>query len=82
MWNMKTGECIKDLLTDLTGVWQVKFDERRCVAAVQRDNLTYVEVLDFGASRDGIPASDRGSRKLVSFDDHRSSGIVEEDEDL
>ncbi|TVY19482.1 Cell division control protein 4 [Lachnellula arida] len=81
MWNMKTGECIKDLLTDLTGVWQVKFDERRCVAAVQRDNLTYVEVLDFGASRDGIPASDRGSRKLVSFDDHRSSGIVEEDED-
>ncbi|TVY41043.1 Cell division control protein [Lachnellula subtilissima] len=81
MWNMKTGECIKDLLTDLTGVWQVKFDERRCVAAVQRDNLTYVEVLDFGASRDGIPASERGSRKLVSFDDHRSSGIVEEDED-
>jgi len=44
MWNIKTGECIKDLLTDLTGVWQVKFDERRCVAAVQRDELTYVEV--------------------------------------
>ncbi|KAK0125251.1 SCF ubiquitin ligase complex subunit cdc4, variant 2 [Cadophora gregata f. sp. sojae] len=44
LWNIKTGECIKDLLTDLSGVWQVKFDERRCVAAVQRDNLTYVEV--------------------------------------
>jgi F-box and WD-40 domain protein CDC4 len=44
MWNVKTGECIKDLLTDLSGVWQVKFDERRCVAAVQRDNLTFVEV--------------------------------------
>jgi len=44
MWNVKTGECMKDLLTDLTGVWQVKFDERRCVAAVQRDNLTFVEV--------------------------------------
>ena len=44
MWNIKTGECIKDLLTDLSGVWQVKFDERRCVAAVQRDNLTFVEV--------------------------------------
>lgn len=44
MWNVKTGECTKDLLTDLTGVWQVKFDERRCVAAVQRDNLTFVEV--------------------------------------
>jgi F-box and WD-40 domain protein CDC4 len=44
MWNVKTGECITDLLTDLSGVWQVKFDERRCVAAVQRDSLTYVEV--------------------------------------
>jgi F-box and WD-40 domain protein CDC4 len=44
LWNIKTGECVKDLLTDLSGVWQVKFDERRCVAAVQRDNLTFVEV--------------------------------------
>jgi F-box and WD-40 domain protein CDC4 len=43
LWNIKTGECTKDLLTDLSGVWQVKFDERRCVAAVQRNNLTYVE---------------------------------------
>ena len=44
MWNIKTGECIKDLLSDLSGVWQVKFNERRCVAAVQRDNMTYIEV--------------------------------------
>lgn len=44
LWDVKTGECIKDLLTDLSGVWQVKFDQRRCVAAVQRDNLTFVEV--------------------------------------
>lgn len=44
MWDVRTGECIQDLLTDLSGVWQVKFDGRRCVAAVQRDQLTYVEV--------------------------------------
>ena len=44
MWNVRTGECVKDLLTDLSGVWQVKFNERRCVAAVQRDNMTYIEV--------------------------------------
>lgn len=44
LWNIKTGECIKDLLSDLSGVWQVKFNERRCVAAVQRDGLTYIEV--------------------------------------
>lgn len=44
MWDVQTGECVQDLLTDLSGVWQVKFDGRRCVAAVQRDQLTYVEV--------------------------------------
>lgn len=44
MWDITTGQCVQDLLTDLTGVWQVKFDDRRCVAAVQRDQLTYVEV--------------------------------------
>lgn len=44
MWNVRNGECVKDLLTELSGVWQVRFDERRCVAAVQRNNLTYIEV--------------------------------------
>lgn len=44
MWNVANGEFVKDLLTDLSGVWQVKFNERRCVAAVQRNNLTYIEV--------------------------------------
>lgn len=44
MWDVNNGECVQDLLTGLSGVWQVKFDERRCVAAVQRDNLTYIEV--------------------------------------
>lgn len=44
MWDVRTGECVRDLLTDLRGVWQVKFDGRRCVGAVQRDNLTYIEV--------------------------------------
>ncbi|TKA69319.1 hypothetical protein B0A49_07885 [Cryomyces minteri] len=64
MWNIRTGECVRDLLTDLSGVWQVRFNERRCVAAVQRSNYTYIEVLDFGAARDGIP-EDRRSRRIV-----------------
>lgn len=44
MWDVKTGECLRDLLTDLNGVWKIQYDEKRCVAAVQRDNLTYIEV--------------------------------------
>ncbi|KAL8855115.1 MAG: hypothetical protein Q9221_000021 [Calogaya cf. arnoldii] len=40
MWNVANGKFVKDLLTDLSGVWQVNFNERRCVAAVQRNGLT------------------------------------------
>ncbi|KAH6633370.1 WD40-repeat-containing domain protein [Boeremia exigua] len=70
MWNVKTGEFVQDLLTDLSGVWQVKFNERRCVAAVQRNSLTYIEVLDFGATRDGIPLNERGRRIVVNNRGH------------
>ncbi|KAE8386891.1 SCF ubiquitin ligase complex subunit cdc4 [Aspergillus alliaceus] len=66
MWDVRTGECVRDLLTDLSGVWQVKFNDRRCVAAVQRDSLTYIEVLDFGASRDGVPEDQLGKRIVVN----------------
>ncbi|WPH00528.1 Hypothetical protein R9X50_00335700 [Acrodontium crateriforme] len=44
MWNVKNGDCVRDLLTDLSGVWQV---------------------LDFGASRDGVPDEQRGRRIVV-----------------
>ncbi|KAJ5156277.1 hypothetical protein N7492_009080 [Penicillium capsulatum] len=66
MWDVTTGACVRDLLTDLSGVWQVKFNDRRCVAAVQRDNLTYIEVLDFGAARDRVPDNKLGKRVVVN----------------
>jgi F-box and WD-40 domain protein CDC4 len=72
MWDVRTGECVQDLLTDLSGVWQVKFDERRCVAAVQRDSLTYVEILDFGAVRDGHAPEELGKRILLNEPDVRA----------
>ncbi|TGJ88599.1 hypothetical protein E0Z10_g158 [Xylaria hypoxylon] len=77
MWDTRTGECLQDLLTDLSGVWQVRFDERRCVAAVQRENLTYVEVLDFGAIRDGKKPEELGKRILLNA--HEVQSIMEED---
>ncbi|KAF1945344.1 WD40 repeat-like protein [Clathrospora elynae] len=79
MWNVKTGEFVKDLLTDLSGVWQVKFNERRCVAAVQRNSMTYIEVLDFGASRDGVPADQRGRRIVVNSKGHEIEDVTEAD---
>jgi F-box and WD-40 domain protein CDC4 len=44
MWDVRTGRCVRDLLTDLSGGWQVKFNDRKCVAAVQRNHRTYIEV--------------------------------------
>lgn len=48
MWDIKTGRFIRDLVTDVDGVWRVAFDNRRCIAAVQRKNETSFRILDFG----------------------------------
>ncbi|CEG64775.1 hypothetical protein RMATCC62417_01692 [Rhizopus microsporus] len=48
MWDVKTGKFVRDLITDVECVWRVAFDERRCIAAVLRQNVTYFKILDFG----------------------------------
>lgn len=36
MWDIQSGQFVKDLITDVDGVWRVSFDGRRCVAAVHK----------------------------------------------
>ncbi|KAI7882576.1 WD40 repeat-like protein [Lichtheimia hyalospora FSU 10163] len=48
MWDINTGKHVCDLITNVSGVWRVAFDQRRCVATVHRDDVTSFEVLDFG----------------------------------
>lgn len=49
LWDIRTGEHLYDLISDIHGVWRVAFDERRCVAAVKgANNQTRLEILDFG----------------------------------
>ncbi|KAJ1752520.1 SCF ubiquitin ligase complex subunit cdc4 [Coemansia sp. RSA 1821] len=50
LWDVRTGRFVRDLLSNMTSVWQVRFDARRCVAAVNRNDVTCFEVMDFGAS--------------------------------
>lgn len=55
LWDIRTGKYIRDLLSDITGgIWQVRFDYNRCVAAVQRSkndvDETFIEILDFSES--------------------------------
>ena len=37
MWDIRTGNLVRDLLVGVAGVWQVSFDQRFCIAAVQRN---------------------------------------------
>ncbi|CEP10084.1 hypothetical protein [Parasitella parasitica] len=48
MWDIQTGRFIRDLITEVDGVWRVAFDGRRCIAAVHKKNETSFRILDFG----------------------------------
>lgn len=48
MWDIRDGSNARDLLTGITGVWQVVFDGRWCVAASNRHDATFLDVWDFG----------------------------------
>ncbi|EGV60826.1 SCF ubiquitin ligase complex subunit cdc4 [Yamadazyma tenuis] len=52
LWDIRKGKFVKDILADVTGgIWQVRFDFNRCVAAVQRSindrEETFIEILDY-----------------------------------
>ncbi|GAA5931726.1 F-box/WD repeat-containing protein [Sporobolomyces koalae] len=67
MWDTQTGEFVRDLLANLTGVWQVAFNQRYCIAAVQRNGSSEFELLDFGAvDQDEIKPSRIRSPPLVA----------------
>ncbi|SCU81271.1 LANO_0B02498g1_1 [Lachancea nothofagi CBS 11611] len=49
VYNLRSGKPIhSDLLSDADQVWSVKFNNRKFVAAIERDGHSYVEFLDFG----------------------------------
>jgi len=52
MWNVRDGTVVRDLLTGITGVWQVVFEGRWCVAASNRNDTTRLDVWDFGNDED------------------------------
>lgn len=74
LWNIRNGKLVRDLLTNLTRIWQVSFDEQRCVAAVKRNEDTYIEILDF----DYDPFSEKNEeRVIISASDERIRQVTE-----
>ncbi|KAJ7578466.1 WD40-repeat-containing domain protein [Mycena floridula] len=52
MWDIRDGTVVRDLLTGVSGVWQVVFEGRWCVAASNRNDSTVLDVWDFGNEND------------------------------
>ena len=52
MWDIREGVVVRDLLTSITGVWQVVFEGRWCVAASNTGDATMLDVWDFGTDQD------------------------------
>ncbi|KAJ7073961.1 cell division control protein 4 [Mycena amicta] len=58
MWNIRDGSVTRDLLTGITGVWQVVFEGRWCVAASNQTRngtvQTVLDVWDFAGEEDWV----------------------------
>ncbi|KAF7325380.1 WD40 repeat-like protein [Mycena venus] len=58
MWNLRDGSVARDLLTGITGVWQVVFDQRWCAAASNQTRggavETVIDVWDFTEDADWV----------------------------
>lgn len=47
LWDIFSGQQIRDLISGANGVWQIKANEDVCVAAVNRGDATCIEIVDF-----------------------------------
>lgn len=88
MWNVRDGTVVRDLLTGITGVWQVVFEGRWCVAASNRNDATMLDVWDFSNEDDeewvGEPASGLYDEEIDDGDDEddEQADVDAMDEDL
>eukprot|EP00834_Sanchytrium_tribonematis_P005714 NODE_365_length_8707_cov_1.170423.p1 type:complete len:577 gc:universal NODE_365_length_8707_cov_1.170423:2230-500(-) len=54
LFNIQTGEFIRDIITGVTNVWRVKLTDRHLVVALSRNQRSEIIVLDFYVPR-GFP---------------------------
>ncbi|KAG6873781.1 hypothetical protein C0995_011006 [Termitomyces sp. Mi166 len=78
MWDMRDGSVVRDLLTGITGVWQVVFEGRWCVAASNRSDATVLDVWDFAKEEDEEWV---GEPPGGMYDEDGFSEVDEEEED-
>ncbi len=69
LWNVRDGTLIRDLLTEISGVWQVAFEGRWCVAAIDRSSTLMLDVWDFATEPDNGTPSELQEDDTVSVAD-------------
>ncbi|KAJ7481112.1 WD40 repeat-like protein [Mycena galericulata] len=81
MWNLRDGSVQRDLLTGITGVWQVVFEGRWCVAASNQTRggavQTVLDVWDFAEEGEDWVGEPPGG----VYDESESGGSDDEVED-
>ncbi|OMH85547.1 Cell division control protein 4 [Zancudomyces culisetae] len=50
LWNLKTGKFVRNISAGLGNIWQVDFDGKRLVTAVRANDVTFVEVFNYGGN--------------------------------
>ena len=51
IWNFETGAHIRTKCEGVSGVWRLQFDKNRLVAATQRDEDSFIEIMDFSPTQ-------------------------------
>lgn len=76
MSDTRDGTMIKELLADVTGVWQVQFNERFYAVATNDQEHTFLNIWDFGSVGD---ADVHAARRFDGEDesDDESKGAIE-----
>jgi F-box and WD-40 domain protein CDC4 len=86
MWDVRDGSVVRDLLTGITGVWQVVFEGRWCVAASNQNDSTKLDVWDFGNDEDddwvGEPAGGIYDDDSEDDEDQDQADLDAMDQDL
>ncbi|KAF7363957.1 WD40 repeat-like protein [Mycena sanguinolenta] len=81
MWNLRDGSVARDLLTGITGVWQVVFEGRWCVAASNQTRAgtvqTVLDVWDFAEEGEDWVGEPPGG----VYDQSDSGGSDDEDDE-
>lgn len=54
LWDIHTGKVVRDILKDVTGVWQVAFSGTWCIAASHRNDSTMLDIWDFSKSKEEV----------------------------